>query len=102
MAEWMNQLAVQDRPGDPLPDPVLIWWKARLLERQAAPARAARPVMIAQWGSVAVAVITSVLLWVLNWTGITGLVGAAGAALWFAAGAALVAMAVALRFAIEK
>jgi hypothetical protein len=41
-AVWMGRLVELSRNEGALPDPALIWWKARLLEKQAAQARVVR------------------------------------------------------------
>jgi amino acid transporter len=97
-AVWMGRLAELSRSDGALPDPALIWWKARLLERQAVQARVARPIAIAQWASLVVAVVTAIVLCAVNWTGIQGMLAPAGAAVWVAAGACVVVMGLALRF----
>ena len=95
---WMGRLVEQSRSDGALPDPALIWWEARLLERQSAQARVARPIAIAQWVSLAVAVPTIAVLGVLNWTGIQGLLQPAGIALWVTAAGTAIAMGLALGF----
>lgn len=99
---WMNRLVESSRADGALPDPALIWWKARLLDRQAAQARVARPMAIAQWGSVAAAVVTIVVLGVMNWAGITGMLAPAGIAAPAVATGTVVAMALALRFVFSE
>jgi hypothetical protein len=81
-----------------LPDPALIWWKARLLERQAVQARVARPIAIAQWLSLVVAVLTTIVLCAMNWPGIQGVLGPASATVWVAAAGGVIVMGLALRF----
>ena len=61
-ALWMRRLADLSRNQAALPDPALIWWQARLLEKHEARTRAARPVAIAQWASAVVAVASMVVL----------------------------------------
>jgi hypothetical protein len=94
---WMSRLADHSRGGDALPDPALIWWKARLLERQAAQARAMRPTAIAQWVSLAAAVIGMIALCTANWPGIQGMLEPFGMASWMALAGAAILMGVALR-----
>src|ERR1035438_3988459 len=94
----MGRLAELSGGEGALPDPALIWWKARLLERQAAQARVARPIAIAQWLSLVVAVFTTSMLCALNWPGIKGMLEPAGFALWAAAAAEVIVMGLALRF----
>ena len=97
-AAWMGRLVDLSANDGALPDPALIWWKARLLERQAVQARVARPIAIAQWLSLVVAVVTVIVLCVANWPGITGMLEPAGAALWVAAAGCVIVMGLALRF----
>jgi len=97
-AVWMGRLAELSRNDGALPDPALIWWKARLLERQAAQARVARPIAIAQWLSLVVAVVTMIVLCAVNWPGIQGMLEPLGIALWVAAAGGVVLMGLALRF----
>jgi len=97
-AVWMGRLVELYRNGGALPDPALIWWKARLLERQAAQARVARPMAIAQWVSLVAAVVTTIVLCAVNWPGIKGMLEPAGIALWVAVAGGLVLMGLALRF----
>jgi hypothetical protein len=96
-AAWMSRLVSSGDAGA-LPDPAVIWWKARLLERQAAQARVARPIAIAQWLSLVVAVVTTIVLCALNWPGITDVLGPGGATLWVAAAGGVILMGLALRF----
>ncbi|MGD0363845.1 MAG: hypothetical protein ABSC93_23425 [Bryobacteraceae bacterium] len=96
-AVWMSRLADPTRGGDALPDPAAIWWKARLLERQAAQARALRPTAIAQWASLAAAVIGMIALCTANWPGIRGMLEPFGMAPWMALAGGAILMGVALR-----
>jgi len=66
-AVWMSRLVKLSSSQGELPDPALIWWKARLLDRQAARARVARPIAIAQSLSLVAAVLTIVVLFAMNW-----------------------------------
>ena len=97
-AAWMGRLAELSRSEGALPDPALIWWRAQLLERQDAQARVARPMEIAQWLSLVVAVVTVVVLCAMNWSGIQGMLEPAGLALWAIAGGVVMVMGLALRF----
>ena len=97
-AIWMGKLVKLSRADGELPDPALIWWKARLLERRAARARVRRPIAIAQWVSLVVAVVTVVVLCAVNWQGITGLLGPFAFALWVAAAGGVILMGLVLRF----
>jgi len=98
-AAWMSRLEQLSRGDGGLPDPALIWWKAQLLKRQAARARVTRPMAVAQWTSLVVAVVTVAALAAKNWTGIKDiLLEPAGIALWFAVGAIVILMGLALRF----
>jgi amino acid transporter len=97
-AVWMGRLVELSRNGDELPDPVLIWWRARLLDKQAARARVVRPMAIAQWASLVAAAITMIVLCAVNWTGIRGMMAPFGFATWAAVGGAIILMGVALRF----
>jgi hypothetical protein len=90
------------RTGGALPDPALIWGRARLLERQAAQARVARPIAIAKWMSLAVAVLTIIVLCAVNWPGIQGMLAPARVALWVAAAGGVIVMGLALRFALGE
>ena len=97
-AIWMGRLVELSRGDGALPDPALIWWKARLLERQAAQARTALPIAIAQWISLVVAVATTIMLCAVNWRGIAGMLGPFGFAVWVAAGGGVILMGLAVRF----
>jgi len=97
-AVWMGRLVELSRNEDALPDPALIWWKARLLEKQAAQARVVRPIAIAQWLSLVVAVVTTIVLCPVNWPGIKDMLEPTGFALWVAAVGGVVLMGLALRF----
>jgi len=96
-AVWMGRLVELSRSDGALPDPALIWWKARLLEKQAAQARATRPIAVAQWASLVVAVLTMAVLCAVNWPGITGMLAPAGVALWVTVVGTIVCMGLALR-----
>ena len=85
-----------------LPDPALIWWKARLLEKQAAHARVTRPVAIAQWLSLVVTVVTMIVLCAVNWPGIKGVLEPFGPTLWVAVAGAVILMGLALRFVLVE
>ena len=100
-AVWMSRLVELSSSEGALPDPALIWWKARLLERQAAQARVTRPIAIAQWVSLVVAVVATMVLCAVNWPGIRGMLEPAGFALWVAAGGVIL-MGLALRFAFGE
>ena len=97
-AVWMGRLVELSRGDGALPDPALIWWKARLLERQAAQARVMRPIAIAQWVSLVVAVIATIVLCAADWPGIKSVLEPVGFALWVAGIGSVVLMGVALRF----
>jgi len=97
-AVWMGRLVELSRNDGTLPDPALIWWKARLLDRQAAQARVTRPIAIAQWVSLVVAVVTAIVLCAASWPGITSMLEPAGVALWVAGAGIAVFMGLALRF----
>lgn len=99
---WMNRLVEVSRADGGLPDPALIWWKARLLDRQTAQARAALPVAIAQWASLAVAAVTITVLFILNWAGIRGMLEPAGFAVGVAGAACVVVMGLALRLVFSE
>lgn len=101
-AAWMGRLVELSRSDGALPDPALIWWKARLLEKQAAQARVARPIAIAQSLSLVVAVVTAIMLCAMNWPGIKSVLEPAGFALWVAAAGGVVLMGLALRFALGE
>jgi len=98
-AMWMRRFAELSsaRNEAELPDPALIWWQARLLEKQDAQARAARPVAIAQWVSLVVAVVSVIVLCVVYSQGIQGMLAPLGVTLWMVAGGAVVLMGLALR-----
>ncbi len=99
-AVWMRRFAELSRGENSLPDPALIWWKARLLERQAARARVCSPVLIVQWISVVVAVLASVGLSILYWPGIRGMLEPFSTlALVLAVASSGILAALALRFA---
>jgi hypothetical protein len=97
-AVWMGRLLEVSRNDGALPDPAIIWWKARLLEKQAAQARVTRPIAIAQWVSLAVAVVATIVLCAANWPGIEGMLAPAGFTLWVAGAACVILMGMALRF----
>ncbi len=97
-AAWMGRMVELSRNEGALPDPAIIWWKARLLEKQAAQARVTRPIAIAQWLSLVVAVVTTIALWAVNWPGIVGLLEPASVAVWVVAGGGVILMGLALRF----
>jgi amino acid transporter len=101
-AVWMGRLVEISRGDGALPDPALIWWKARLLEKQAAQARVTRPIAIAQWLSLVVAVVSTTVLCALNGPGIKGLLEPAGIALWVTAAGVVVFMGLALRFVFAE
>lgn len=98
VAVWMGRLVELSRNEGALPDPALIWWKARLLEKQAAQARVLRPMAIAQWLSLVVAVVTMIVLCAVNWPGIKDILEPFGFTLWVAAAAGVILMGLALRF----
>lgn len=64
---WMQRFAALSRNGNALPDPVLIWWQAQMLERRQSRRRAARPLMVAQWASAIVAAVVVIGLTALYW-----------------------------------
>src|ERR1017187_6292650 len=91
----MGRLVELSRSEGALPDPALIWWKARLLERHAAQARAALPIAIAQWLTLVVAVVTMIVLCAVNWPGIKGMLEPAGFTLWVAVAGGVILMGLA-------
>jgi hypothetical protein len=95
---WMGQIAKLSHSDGALPDPAIIWWKARLLEKQAIQARVSRPIAIAQWASLAVAAVTMIALLALYWPGIKSFLEPAGFTLWVAAAGSVIMMGMALRF----
>lgn len=97
-AVWMGRLVELSRSEGALPDPVLIWWKAQFLERQDAQVRVARPIAVAQWLSLVVAVVTTIVLCAVNWPGIRGMLEPAGFALWLAVAGGVILTGLALRF----
>ena len=101
-AVWMGRLVELSQSEGALPDPALIWWRARLLERQDAQARVVRPIAIAQWLSLVVAVVTTIVLCGVNWTGIQGMLEPAGFALWAVGGGVVILMVLALRFVVSE
>lgn len=101
-AVWMSRLVEHSRSEGALPDPALIWWKARLLEKQAAHARVTRPVAIAQWLSLVVTVVTMIVLCAVNWPGIKGVLEPFGPTLWVAVAGAVILMGLALRFVLVE
>jgi hypothetical protein len=97
-AIWMRRLAARSRNGDALPDPALIWWQARLRERQEARTRAARPLAIAQWTSAVVAIAVVAALCVVYWPGMRDMLQPlATLTAWVAAGSAIILMGLAAR-----
>ena len=100
-AMWMRRLAALSQSEDGLPDPALIWWQARLRERQEARARAARPLMVAQWGAAIVAAIVVGVLCVLHWASIQELAGAFSYFTWVAVASLVIVVGLALRVARE-
>ena len=76
-ALWMRRFAELSRHEAALPDPALIWWQARLLEKQDARTRAARPIAIAQWVSLLVAVVSVIVLCAIYSPAIQGMLSAA-------------------------
>ena len=101
-ALWMGRLVELSRNEGALPDPALIWWRARLLEKQAAQARVVRPTAIAQWVSLVVAVVTMIVLCAVDWADIRGALEPAGYALWSAGAGTVILMGVALRFVFAE
>jgi hypothetical protein len=97
---WMGRLVELSRSDGALPDPALIWWKARLLDRQAAQARVTRPMAVAQWLSLVLTVVTMVVLCALNWSGIQGLFAPFGFAMWLIGACGLILMGFSLRFVL--
>jgi hypothetical protein len=97
-AAWMGRLVELSHNDGALPDAALIWWKARLLERLAAQARVARPIAIAQWLSLVVAVVATTVLCAVNWPGIKGMLEPIGSMMWVAAAGGVILMGLALRF----
>jgi hypothetical protein len=98
----MGRLVEHSRSDGELPDPALIWWRARLLERQATQARLVRPMAIAQWASLVVAVLTMIVLCAVYWTGIGGMLEPAGAPVWLAVAGSVIAMGLALRLVLSE
>ncbi|MGA2589330.1 MAG: hypothetical protein ABSH32_05410 [Bryobacteraceae bacterium] len=101
-AMWMRRFAELSRNESArneaaLPDPALIWWQARLLERQDVQARAARPIAIAQWVSLVVAVVSVIALCAVYSQGIRGMLAPLGVALWMVGGGGAILMGLALR-----
>jgi len=101
-AMWMRRLAELSRNESArnetaLPDPALIWWQARLLEKQDAQARAERPIAIAQWASLLVAVLSVIVLGAVYSRGIQGMLAPLGVTLWVVAGGGVILMGLALR-----
>ena len=96
-AVWMRRLAELSRNEDALPDPAVIWWRARLLDRREAQARATRPIAIAQWVSLVVAVVGVIVLCAVYSAGIEGMIAPVGLAVWVGLGACFVLTVAALR-----
>src|ERR1019366_2329515 len=94
----MGRLVELSRSEGALPDPALIWWKARLLERQAGQARAGRPIAISQWLSPVGAGVPVIVLFAGNGPGIKGMLEPAGFTLWVAVAGGVILMGLALRF----
>jgi hypothetical protein len=101
-AVWMGRLVELSRNEGALPDPALIWWRARLLEKQAAQARVVRPTAIAQWVSLVVAVVTTIVLCAVEWPGIKGVLDPIGFALWLAVAGGVILMGLALRVVFSE
>ena len=95
---WMSRLIDRPNGNDKLPDPGLIWWKARLLEKREAQARVARPMAIAQWFSLAIAIIAAAVLCAFNWGDIYRLMAPFGIALWLIPACAILTLGAAIRF----
>lgn len=70
IAACMHRLAELSRGDTELPDPALIWWEAQLLKQRDARARAMRPLVIAEWASIAASAAAAAVLTVSNWPGI--------------------------------
>ena len=101
-AVWMRRLASLSRTENALPDPVLIWWQARLLEREEARARATRPLTIVQWASALVAAILIVLC-VFHWPGIRDMLAPFAAFTpWVAAASGVILMGLAVRLGFSE
>jgi hypothetical protein len=98
----MGRLVELSRNEGALPDPALIWWRARLLVKQAAQARVVRPTAIAQWLSVVVAVVTTIVLCAVEWPGIKGVLEPVGFTLWLAAAGGVILMGLALRVVFSE
>lgn len=65
VSDWMQSLAHVSTEEHPLPQASYVWWKAQLLEQQAAEERAIRPLLITQ-GFIYIAAVVSmafVSLW---------------------------------------
>ncbi len=99
---WMRRLEEPSPGKNALPDPALIWWKAQLIERQAAQARVRRPIEFAQWVSLAVAVVATVVLGALNWSAVKGMLEPFGVTLWIPAAAVLILMGLGLRIVFAE
>jgi amino acid transporter len=101
-AAWMGRLVVLSRNEGALPDPALIWWRARLLEKRAAQARVVRPTAIAQWVSLVVAVVTTTALCAVEWPGIKGVLNPIGFTVLWAVAGGVILMGLALRFVFSE
>jgi hypothetical protein len=73
-----------------------------LLVKQAAQARVVRPTAIAQWLSVVVAVVTTIVLCAVEWPGIKGVLEPVGFTLWLAAAGGVILMGLALRVVFSE
>ena len=96
LAAWMQQLAERSAGDSALPDPIVIWWTARLAERRAAELRARRPLWIAQWLSAVVSLATAAVLLIVYWPAVRLLLAPLSPPLWAAAAACVIMSAVAL------
>ena len=99
---WMRHLAALSREAGSLPDPLLIWWQARLREQQEARSRAARPLLVAQWASAVIAVAVVFLLCLAYWPSIRDMVASATFTPWLAACSAITLTGFALRLAFSE
>jgi len=64
VAQWMQTFAASAaKEANALPAPGFLWWKSKLIERQEAAKRAARPIV---WTQIAAALIfTATIFWLL-------------------------------------
>jgi len=62
VAGWMQNFAANPAPKRALPTPGFLWWKSKIIEKQAAGKRAAQPIVWTQTAAVILAIITTVWL----------------------------------------